>query len=87
MRKSTDSLNSGVGVKCLGTGQLLEGWVGANGVGIIPFCAPKNGGLHKIRRPFVRGHVFLCIPISFLQMRNNTEKQTCQILFIIKMMA
>ena len=22
------------------------GWAGANGVGVIPFCAPENGGLH-----------------------------------------
>ena len=42
-------------------------------VGVIPFSAPKNGGLHNILQPFLRGHVFLCIPISFLQKRNNTE--------------
>ena len=70
----TGSLNSGADVEYLGTGQLLEGWVGANGVGIIPFSAPKNGGLHNIRQPFPRGHVFLCISISFLQKRNNTEE-------------
>ena len=34
---------------------------------------PKNGGLYKILQLFLRGHVFLCIPISFLQKRNNTE--------------
>ena len=28
------------------------GWAGANGVGVIPFCAPENGGLHKIVQPF-----------------------------------
>ena len=31
----------------LGTGHLLEGgggWAGANGVGLIPLCAPENGG-------------------------------------------
>ena len=28
-------------------------------------------GLHKILQPFVRGHVFLCIPISFLQKKNS----------------
>ena len=63
----------------LGTGHLLKegggvgGWAGANGVGVIPFCAPENGGLHKIVQPFLRGHVFLCIPISVPQKRNNTE--------------
>ena len=30
--------------------------------------------LHKILQLFLRGHVFLCIPISFLQKRNNTER-------------
>ena len=44
-------------------------WAGANVVGVIRFCAPKNGlggggGLHKIVQPFLTGHVFLCIPIS-----------------------
>ena len=63
----------------LGTGYLLKegggvgGWAGANGVGVIPFCAPENGGLHNIMQPFLRGHVFLCIPISVPQKRNNTE--------------
>ena len=28
------------------------GWAGANGVGVIPCCAPENGGLHKIVQPF-----------------------------------
>ena len=46
---------------------------GANGLGVIPFCAPEKGGLHKIVRPFLRGHVFLCIPISVPQKRKNTE--------------
>ena len=48
------------------------GWVGggglwavANGVGVVPFCAPENRGLHKIVQPYLRGHVFLCLPISF----------------------
>ena len=40
---------------------------------VIPFCAPENRGLHKIVQPFLRGHVFLCIPISVPQKRNNTE--------------
>ena len=49
------------------------GGAGANGVGVIPFCAPKNGGLHKIVQPFLRGHIFLFTPISVPQKRNNTE--------------
>ena len=46
---------------------------GGNGVGVRPFCAPENGGLHKIVQLLLRGHVFLCIPISVPQKRNNTE--------------
>ena len=42
-------------------------------MGVIPFCAPENGGLYKIVQPFLRGHVFLCIPISIPQKRNKTE--------------
>jgi len=58
----------------LGTGHLLEGGLGWCKWGrVIPFCAPENRGLHKIVQPFLRGHVFLCIPISVPQKRNNTE--------------
>lgn len=32
-------------------------------MGAIPFCAPKNGELHKIVEPFLKGQVFLCFPI------------------------
>ena len=73
----------------LGKGHLLEGgWAGANGVRVIPFCAPENGGLHKIVQPFLRGHVFLCISISVPQKETTLkELKTSQILFIIKMMA
>ena len=49
------------------------GWAGTKGMGVIPFYAPENGGLHKILQPFLRGHVFLCNPISFLQKRYKTE--------------
>ena len=28
-----------------------RGGAGANGVGVIPFCAPENRGLHKIVQP------------------------------------
>ena len=48
-------------------------WAVANGVGVVPFCAPENRGLHKIVQPYLSGHVFLCLPISFPQKRNNTE--------------
>ena len=44
---------------------------GANQVGAIPFCAIENDGLHKMLQSFLKGHVFLCIPISILQKRNN----------------
>ena len=44
---------------------------GANRVGVIPFCAIENEGLHKILQPFLKGHEFFCIPVSILQKRNN----------------
>ena len=53
--------------------KIRELWAVANGVGVVPFCAPENRGLHKIVQPYLRGHVFLCLPISFPQKRNNTE--------------
>ena len=47
------------------TGHLLEGGGGGGGLvqmgGGYTFCAPENGGLHKIVQPLLRGHVFLCI--------------------------
>ena len=71
MRKLTGSLNSDADVECLGTGHLLEGmgWCKWGG-GHTSLCTQK-WGLHKILQLFLRGNVFLCIPISFLQ--NNTE--------------
>ena len=39
---------------------------GANRLGVIPFCAIEYEGLHKILQPFLKGHVFFCIPISIL---------------------
>ena len=51
-----------------------RGGAGANGVGVIPFCAPENRGLHKIVQPYLRGHVVLCLPISFPQKWNNTGR-------------
>ena len=73
MRKLTGSLNSGADVECLGTGHLLEGVGWCKWGGGHTFCTPKNEGLHNILQPFLRGHVLLCITISFLQKRNNTE--------------
>ena len=59
------------------------------GWGVIPFCAPEgDGGLHKIVQPFLRGHVFLCIPISVPQKRNNILKEstTSQILSLLRIL-
>ena len=56
-----------------------------NGVGVIHFCAPENGELHKIVQPFLRGHVFLCILISVPQKETTlTELKTSQILLLSK---
>ena len=54
----------------LGGGGQVAG-AGANRVGVIPFCAIENEGLHKILHSFLKGKVFFCIPISILQKRNN----------------
>ena len=43
------------------------------GVIHVPFCAPENGGLPKNVQPFLRGHLFLSIPVSVPHKRNNTE--------------
>ena len=48
-------------------------WAGANGVGVIPFCVPENRGLHKIA--YLRGHVFLCLPVSFPQKKKQHYQQ------------
>ena len=57
---------------------IRSGWAGANGMGVIHFCAPENGGAALngctiIVQPFLRGHVFLRIPISIPHKRNNNE--------------
>ena len=68
-------------LECLGTSHLLEGVGWWKWGGVIPFCAPQNGGLHDILQPFRRGHAFLCIPISFPQKRKqrwrNQQVQYC----------
>ena len=56
---------------CVWEGRGGSSGAGANRVGVIPFCAIENEGLHKILQPFLKGHVFFCIPISILQKRNN----------------
>ena len=53
-----------------------EGLAGANGVGVIPLCAPENGELHKIAQPFPRGHVFLCNPVSVPQKETTLKEST-----------
>ena len=50
------------------------------------FCRPENGGLYKIVQPFLRDHVFLCIPISIPKETALKESATSQILFIVKVM-
>ena len=62
----------GGGWEGLGGGGVQGADAGANWVGVIPFCAIENEGLHKILQSFLKGHVFFCIPISILQNRNNT---------------
>ena len=55
---------------------LLDGGGGgtdANGVGVIPFCAPENEGLHKILQPFLRGSCFLVHYIFLPTKENSTE--------------
>ena len=52
------------------------GWVGANGVGVIPFCAPENVGLHKIVQPFLRGHVFCAFLFPFHKKETTLKEST-----------
>ena len=51
-------------------------------VGVIPFSAPQNGGLHNILQPFLRGQVFFGIPISFLQKKNTEGINKSNIVFL-----
>ena len=55
-------------------GQGAGAGAGANRVGVIPFCAIENEGLHKILQSFLKGHVFCCIPISILQ-KNKQQRR------------
>ena len=73
MRKLTGRLDSGADLECLGTGHLLKGVGWCKWGGGHTFLCTQKWGLHKILQLFRRGHVFLCIPVSFLQKRNNTE--------------
>ena len=74
MRKLTGSLNSDADVECLGTGHLLEGVCWCKWGGGHTFLCTQKWGLHKILQLFLRGHVCLYIPISFLNEENNTFK-------------
>lgn len=58
---------------CFSGRSFVRWWSGANVVGIVAFCVPENGGLHKIVQPFLRGHdVFqFCVPISVPQKRKH----------------
>ena len=42
----------------LGGGGVQGAGPGANRVGVIPFCAIENEGLHKILQSFLKGKVF-----------------------------
>ena len=58
-------------------------------VGVIPFYAIENEGLHKILQPFLNGHVFFAFQFpSYKKETTKEESITRQILFFfIKMMA
>ena len=45
----------------------------ANRVGVIPFCAIENEGLHKILQPFLKGHVFFAS--QFPSYKKETTKE------------
>ena len=42
--------------------------------GVVLFSGPGHGGLHKILQPYLRGRVFLYIPISFLQKQKSLKE-------------
>ena len=46
----------------------------ANGVGVIHFCAPENGGLHKILQPFPGGHVFCAFQFPTTRSRRRATR-------------
>ena len=56
-----------------GGGQGAGAGAGANRSGVIPFCAIKNEGLHKIVQSFLKGHVFFCNPISILKNQKHVK--------------
>ena len=61
---------------CLGTGHLLEGGGGElvqMGWGYT-FCAPENGGLHKIVQPFLRGMYFCALHFPFHKKETTVEE-------------
>ena len=42
-------------------------------VGVIPFCAIENEGLHKILQLFLKGHVFFAFQFPYYKKRNNKD--------------
>ena len=54
-----------------GGGRVQGADAGGNRVGVIPFCAIENEGLHKILQSFLKGHVLFCIP------RRNKHVKYC----------
>ena len=64
----------------LGAGGGGQG-AGANRVGVIPFCAIENEGLHKILQSFLKGHVFFVFQFpSYKKETIKEESITRQIL-------
>ena len=53
------------------------GGAGTNGVGVIPFCAPENRGLHKIVQP--EGPCIF-VPSNFLstKMKQYYQQPSCK---------
>ena len=82
MRKLTGSLNSDVDVECLGTGHLLEGVGWCNWGGVIPFCAPKNGGCIKFCNYFWEVMYFCAFQFPSYKKETTPKESTSPILFI-----
>ena len=83
MRKLTGSLNSGADVHCLGNGPLLEGVGWFKWGGVIPFCAPRNGGCIKFCNYFWEV-IYFFVHSNFLPTKKETtlKESTSPILFI-----
>ena len=59
---------------------------GGGVVGVIPFCAIENEGLHKILQPFLKGHVLFAFQFPHYEKRNNKGGiiNTSNIVFLSK---